>query len=87
MFNSGFDANSGILQVLGGKETLFLADKLIHASMIDGIKGSGAKFMRFAHNDIEHLETLIVKYQEKFKEIIIITEAVLQHGRRLCTFK
>ena len=76
MFNSGFDANSGILQVLGGKETLFLADKLIHASMIDGIKGSGAKFMRFAHNDIEHLETLIVKYQEKFKEIIIITEAV-----------
>ena len=76
MFNSGFDANCGILQALGGKETLFLADKLIHASMIDGIKGSGAKFMRFAHNDIEHLETLIVKYQEKFKEIIIITEAV-----------
>ena len=76
MFNSGFDANCGILQALGGKETLFLADKLIHASMIDGIKASGAKFMRFSHNDIEHLESLLIKYKEKFKEIIVITEAV-----------
>lgn len=76
MFNSGFDANCGILQALGGKDTLFLADKLIHASMIDGIKASGAKFLRFAHNDIEHLEALIVKHQEKFKEIIVVTEAV-----------
>ena len=76
MFNSGFDANCGILQALGGKDTLFLADKLIHASMIDGIKASGAKFMRFSHNDIEHLESLLIKYKEKFKEIIVITEAV-----------
>ena len=62
-FNSGFDANSGVLQALGSADTLILADKKSHASIIDGMALSSGKTLRFKHNDVEHLKALIERYQ------------------------
>ncbi|WP_158667431.1 aminotransferase class I/II-fold pyridoxal phosphate-dependent enzyme, partial [Campylobacter jejuni] len=56
--------------------TLFLADKFIHASMIDGLKLGGAKFFRFYHNDMNHLENLIKKHYDHYENIGILSEAL-----------
>lgn len=56
IYNSGYDANVGLFSAILQKEYTVIYDELIHASMHDGIKLSGAKAYLFKHNDIEHLE-------------------------------
>lgn len=76
IFNSGYAANLGAISSLADEKTLFLADKLIHASMIDALKISGANFKRFAHNDMDALANLLDINHEKYEKIIILTEAI-----------
>lgn len=76
LFNSGYHANTGILPALADKQTLVLADKLIHASIIDGILLSGTPFQRYHHNDYEHLEQLLRKASTQYDLIIIATESI-----------
>lgn len=76
VFNSGYHANTGILPSICDKETLIIADKLVHASIIDGIKLSNSTFLRYKHNDLKHLETLINKHLNEYKRIIVVTESV-----------
>ncbi len=76
LLNSGFDANAGLMQALGDKHTLILADKLCHASLLDGMALADAKCLRFAHNDLEHLKALYQRYSAQFKAVLIVTEAV-----------
>ncbi|MFC1566517.1 8-amino-7-oxononanoate synthase [bacterium] len=76
IFNSGYQANVGIISAIFNKEDVIFADKLCHASIIDGIKLSGSKLFRYRHNDSEHLEILLKKERAKYKEALIITESV-----------
>ena len=78
LFNSGYHMNIGILPALSDVKTLILADKLVHASMIDGIRLSAAKYVRYRHNDLAHLEQLLKKYHsdESFDRIIVVTESI-----------
>ena len=77
LFNSGYDANSGILPAIANNDdTLILADKLVHASLIDGIRLSHAKCIRFRHNDLNHLERLISKNASCYRHIILVTESI-----------
>ena len=78
LFNSGYHMNIGILPALADSKTLILADKLIHASMIDGIRLSTAKYVRYRHNDLLHLTQLLHKYHEDdaFERIIVVTESI-----------
>ena len=75
-FGSGYHANSGIIPALCDKNTLILADKLSHASMIDGIRLSEAKTIRYRHNDYDHLEKLIIDNHNVYQSIVVITESI-----------
>ena len=78
LFNSGYHMNIGILPALADSKTVILADKLVHASMIDGIRLSNAQYVRYRHNDLQHLEQLLQKYQqdEQIERIIVVTESI-----------
>ena len=78
LFNSGYHMNIGILPALGDSKTVILADKLVHASMIDGIRLSNAQYVRYRHNDLQHLEQLLQKYHhdEQIERVIVVTESI-----------
>ena len=76
IYNSGYDANLGLLSSVPQKGDLVLADELIHASLIDGIRLSFATHYKFKHNDINHLQELITRYKDSFNEIYIVIESV-----------
>lgn len=77
LFNSGYHANTGLIPALAsGNDTMILADRLVHASIIDGIILSKAKFARFRHNDTAHLWELLEKHSGEFRNILVIVESV-----------
>jgi len=77
LFNSGYHANVGLVQALASDgDTLIVADKLVHASIIDGIMLSKAPFERFRHNDYDHLSAILSRRAAGYGRVLIITESV-----------
>lgn len=76
VFNSGFDANSSILETFYGKNSLIITDRLNHASIYDGIINSGAEIIRYKHLDMENLEEILKKYSGKYSDILVVCETI-----------
>lgn len=74
IFNSGYDANVGFFSAVPQRNDVILYDELCHASIRDGIQMGHAKAYKFAHNDFEELEKLLVRFQPR--TIYITTESV-----------
>ena len=78
---SGYQANFSALAALAdpevtGRATTILADRLAHHSLLQGARLSGARLMRFQHNDCGHLESLLRARTENGEFCIVVTESV-----------
>jgi 8-amino-7-oxononanoate synthase len=75
VFNSGFQANIGILSTLTGETDAILSDELNHASIIDGCRLSRAKTMVYRHGDLDRLEAAL-KQEAGARRKLIVTETI-----------
>lgn len=62
VFNSGHAANTGIIPAVVGRGDTVFSDRLNHASIVDGILLSGARLVRYPHNDYRALAKLLEKH-------------------------
>ena len=85
IFNSGYDANVGVLSCVPQKADTILYDQFCHASIRDGIRLSFAQSFSFAHNDINELEKKLKAVQaDNAKKIFIVTESVFSMDGDFC---
>jgi 8-amino-7-oxononanoate synthase len=75
VFNSGFQANTGILSTLTGEGDVIFSDALNHASIIDGCRLSRAKSIVYAHGDLDQLESAL-KLEVNAGRKLIVTETI-----------
>lgn len=76
IFGSGYLANIGVIGALATEKDVIIADKLIHASLLDGVKQSGAKLYRYRHNDMAHLTHLLQQHRQDYGQCLVITETI-----------
>jgi len=81
LFNSGYDANIGLLSAIAQRRDIVLYDEFIHASIRDGINLGKAKSYKFRHNDFEDLSQKLIRLKKQFgshgiDEIYVVTESV-----------
>lgn len=76
LFNSGYDANIGLLSAIAERSTTILYDELCHASIIDGVRLSQCRHRyKFRHNDPDDLKSKINKYAGE-GPVIVVAESV-----------
>jgi 8-amino-7-oxononanoate synthase len=75
-FGSGYAANIGLLTSLAGKNDVIFSDVLNHASIIDGIRLSGARKVIYPHRDLSALESSLKENQSAPGRKLIVTETV-----------
>ncbi len=78
LFPSGFQANLAAVTALADRHTLVLADRLIHHSLLVGVRASGARLQRFRHNDLQDLEQRLIEVRQRRAQqrLLVISESL-----------
>jgi len=71
LFPSCMDANAGVFEALLTKDDIMISDRLVHASIVDGMRLCSAEHDTYKHGDMDHLEKKLQQFQEKRLRIII----------------
>jgi 8-amino-7-oxononanoate synthase len=72
LFNSGYQANIGVISALVNRSDIVISDKHCHSSLLEGIQLSRAKHYRYDHNDLQHLKLL----SKNNPPDLIVTESI-----------
>jgi glycine C-acetyltransferase len=83
LFPSCMDANAGVFEAIMGQGDVIIADRLIHASLIDGIRLCSAEYDTFKHMDMKHLKKKLELHQDKRRRLIV-TDGVFSMDGDLC---
>ncbi len=83
LFPSCMDANAGVFEAIMGKGDVIIADRFIHASLIDGIRLCSAEYDTFKHMDMKHLRKKLELHQDKRRRLIV-TDGVFSMDGDLC---
>ncbi|MBU8870138.1 MAG: glycine C-acetyltransferase [Gemmatimonadales bacterium] len=75
LFPSCMDANAGVFEAVLGADDVIIADRLIHASLVDGIRLCSAHYDTFKHMNMKHLEKKLELHQDK-RTRLIVTDGV-----------
>ncbi len=75
LFSSCMDANAGVFEAILGEQDVMIADRLVHASIIDGMRLCKAQQDSYKHANMEHLEEKLQEHQDK-RIRMIITDGV-----------
>ena len=76
LFPSGFQANLAAVSVLANRHTTVLADRLIHHSLLVGVRASGARLQRFQHNDLTDLERRLQAMAGQPGSVVVLSESL-----------
>jgi glycine C-acetyltransferase len=71
LFPSCMDANAGVFEAILTDEDVMISDRLVHASIIDGIRLSPAMRDTFKHQNMEHLEQKLQQFADKRLKVVI----------------
>jgi 8-amino-7-oxononanoate synthase len=79
-FSSGYATNLSVIATLLGRGDYVISDKLNHASIVDGCLMSGAKFLRFRHNDMEALEARLQQMPDGAARLVVVDAVFSMDG-------
>lgn len=79
-FTSGYATNLTVISTLMGRHDYVFSDKLNHASIVDGCMMSGAKFLRFKHNDLDDLQKRLEEAPASAAKLVIADSVFSMDG-------
>jgi glycine C-acetyltransferase len=71
LFSSCLDANAGVFEAILGEQDVMIADRLVHASIVDGMRLAKAARDTYKHSDMAHLEEKLVEHRDKRLKLVI----------------
>jgi 8-amino-7-oxononanoate synthase len=80
VFGTGFQTNLGAISTIAGRGDVIIADRNIHASLLDGCLASFAKTLRFRHNDMQDLETILASLHPDEGRLIVVDGVFSMEG-------
>ena len=80
VYSSGYVTNLSTISTLVRRGDLVICDKLNHASIVDGCLLSGARFLRFRHNDMEHLEQRLAQADPGANKLVVVDAVFSMDG-------
>jgi 8-amino-7-oxononanoate synthase len=80
VFSSGFGMNVGLLPALAGRDDVLFLDRLVHASLVDGARLSGATVVRFPHGDVGALARLVERTVCRGRRVVVCESVYSMDG-------
>jgi 8-amino-7-oxononanoate synthase len=80
VFGTGFQTNLGAISTIAGRGDVIIADRNIHASLLDGCLASFAKTLRYRHNDMQDLENILKSLHPDEGRLIVVDGVFSMEG-------